>query len=123
MQSPSSLRTLGGESLYGLAKQEGSLIPLAEEPSIKEWQHWRIIRNRFPYDLAFSSHDLLLPKRVVADRKDLSRAEASELDWLLVSYIEDSYDMVMVNTLKRQSVPGHYHLHLVSYKPREEFQL
>jgi diadenosine tetraphosphate (Ap4A) HIT family hydrolase len=114
-----SLRTSAGERFYGQMKLSGKLVPLADEPSITEWEHWRLIDNRFPYAVALRKHHLLLPKRVVADRLDLTEDERTELVWLL-RQLSDDYDFVMENFPKRRSILSHYHLHLGEYYVHRE---
>lgn len=111
---PMSLRTSNGERKYQLAKQQGTLVLLADEEAIMEWSLWRIITNRFPYGIALKKHDLLLPIRAVPDRSDLTAAELAELTEIL-ALIAPQYDFVMENFPKRRSILAHYHLHLGEY--------
>jgi diadenosine tetraphosphate (Ap4A) HIT family hydrolase len=81
-------------------------------PSIVEYQYWRIIDNKFPYDTIAKVHHMLVPKRQFAKRSDMTKKERLELDTIIDFYIED-YDMYLQNTEKAQSVPSWYHLHLL----------
>ncbi len=112
---PMSLRTHAGEAHYAEQKTNNNLIPLADEASVLEYKHWRIIRNRFPYDAVLEEHDMLVPKRVVAERKDLTLEEARELTDILEE-MKNSYDFVMENFPRKRSILYHYHLHLGRYK-------
>lgn len=113
---PMSMRTAKGESDYQHAKTVGGLKLLSEEPSVREFEHWRIIENRFPYDSVLQTHHLLLPKRVVSDRFWLEANEVMELDEILTRLNEEgSYDFFTENFNKRRSIAIHYHLHLGKY--------
>lgn len=122
---PMSMRKAASEAAYQQAKVDKILVPLSAEPSIKEFDLWRVIANRFPYDIALAKHHLLLPKREVPDRFHLTKGEASELLTILLQFERDgSYDFVMDNFAKRRSILAHYHLHLGSYyATREEMSL
>lgn len=110
-----SLRSKMAELKYQQAKRNSQTVPLAEEPSIKEWQHWRLIANRFPYDIAYKQHDMLLPIREVGAWHNLTADEQAEF-WLIIdSYVEPQYDLWFVNTNKRRSILTHFHVHLATY--------
>ncbi len=111
---PISLRTIAGELLYQEARAEGSLIPLKDEPRIKEWQYWFLIVNRFPPTIAYKTAHLLLPKRIFKERSEMSFAEAHELDKIL-RQLQDSYDQLTMNFAKSRSVKDHFHYHLLEY--------
>lgn len=122
---PTSARSEHGERFYGQMKLAGKLIPLEQEPSIAEFAFWRIIDNRFPYDMIFKTHRMLLPIRVVAEYQDLNSDEVEELHKILQWMRENSdYDLVFENFPKRRSIHAHYHLHLASYHDdRSDFKL
>jgi diadenosine tetraphosphate (Ap4A) HIT family hydrolase len=116
---PASLRTRQGEQLYQDAKLDGTLKPLAEEPSIHETKYWRVIHNRFPYDEVFDLHDMLVPKRVFSLRSDMTLAEYIDLQNLIENYVEPTYQMIIDNTQHRRSILGHYHVHIATQKERQ----
>lgn len=113
---PMSLRTAESERYYQDQKLAGTLIPLADEPTIRAWTYWRIIENRFPYNVALAKHHLLLPIRAVPDRSDLKDEELAELVEI-IALVASEYDFVMENFPKRRSILAHYHLHLGEYYP------
>lgn len=117
LRAPVSLRTTRDELKYGKAKRVGGAgRPFLEEPRIREWKHWAIIDNDFPYSAAFKVHHMLIPKRVV-NQKNLNDQERNELDKILNELTrEDFYDCTLLNFPKKQSNRQHFHLHLLTYK-------
>jgi len=112
---PMSLRTAAGEYDYQMAKYKGTTKQLHEESVIKEWKHWLLIDNRFPYTVAFRVHRMLLPRRKVANLTELSLEEFTELLTILAGEINDEYDLWFVNTHKRRSILSHFHIHVATY--------
>lgn len=121
---PASLRKLESEKRYNYAKAEGTLKPLSLENVKHQWKHWKLIENRFPYDMCFQTHDLLIPKRLIADKSELFPRELKELDSIIHGYCQTNYDMVFENMNKRRSVMALFHLHAATYyKNRSDFSL
>lgn len=121
---PMSLRTAADEIAYQTAKATGQTRPLEEEPTIKEWKYFRLIKNRFPYTIAYKEHHMIVPKRKVCDLAELSLAEFQELLTLLAGEINDKYDLWFVNTTKRRSVHDLFHIHVASFvSDRKEIRL
>jgi hypothetical protein len=115
---PVTLRTYKDEIKYTAAKLNGELIPLHKEPRLREWKHWAIIDNAFPYSAVFKTHHLLLPKRVTTE-DGLTAAERKELPLILKELNnEGAYDCMMSNFTKKQSILQHYHMHLLSFKEK-----
>lgn len=118
---PMSLRTVETDQAYQNARRSRTTKPLELEPTLKIFNHWRIIDNRFPYDVAFSTHHLLVPKRTsVAQRWDLNDEERKEFEAILRDYIYQEYDLWFENCPKRRSVGGYYHIHIASYVELQE---
>jgi hypothetical protein len=114
---PMSARTAESEQAYQDAKVTGKTMPLELEPSLKQWVHWRMIDNRFPYDMIFSVHRMLLPKRAgVSDRWHLNKDEKEELEVILKEFVYPEFDMWFENCPKRRSVASMYHIHLGTYR-------
>jgi diadenosine tetraphosphate (Ap4A) HIT family hydrolase len=119
---PVSLRTPRDERRYQQARRTRPERDLTIEKPVKQWKHWYLLPNKFPYSSAFSKHDMLLPNRVVA-RSDLNKKEWDELGEIL-DELESSYDVVMMNFRSKQSVKNHFHIHLLVYKTkRKELKL
>ena len=111
---PVSLRTDFCEDVYKRSKASGQSRPLINEPRIKEWQHWALITNIFPYDSAFSVNHMLIPKRVVSE-EGLTTQERQELQAVLRE-LSSQYDCQMTNFISKQSIKDHYHIHLLKFK-------
>ncbi len=117
-QVPVSLRTKRDEIHYAKAKTSGRSKPLLEEDRLMEWKYWALIENEFPYSAAFKTHHMLIPKRVVDD-KNLSIDERIEMDSVL-NELSETYDCVLVNFRKKQSIRDHFHMHLLCYKDKRK---
>lgn len=116
---PVSLRKHKDEAQYHKAKKAGKAKkPLKDEKSIREWKLWKVIHNEFPYTAAFEVHHMLIPKRQTV-LSDLTREERDELTSIL-GELNDSYDCVMLNFQKKQSISNHLHLHLMTYKKKRK---
>ena len=82
---------------------------------IKEFRHWRIVNNLFPYDRIAKINHILIPKRHIVYKK-LNKLERKELELIKSGYIEKKYQLILQATQKRMSVPDHFHLHLIVLK-------
>lgn len=84
---------------------------------IREFKHWYIKQNNFPYDLIATVHDLLIPRRVFATLDDCTPAEWDEYRTIMRQLAaEKYYDIVLENFPKDRSIMKHLHLHLIVYK-------
>lgn len=122
---PGSGRTAKSEMVYQEAKKNGITKDLRTEPALQEWQYWRLIENRFPYDMIFDVHHLLIPLSGATDRDRLFQNEADELRDIIANMDRDNaYDALMDNFQGRRSVLGLYHIHLVTWhKNRADYRL
>ncbi|MBI2123885.1 MAG: hypothetical protein HYU04_01445 [Candidatus Wildermuthbacteria bacterium] len=112
------LRTQESEERYKKLIAAGYLTggcKLCEAPSVKDFTHWRIIRNDFPYDLIAKAHDMIVPRRHVMEH-DLSSQEKKEYDEIKTDHINATYTHIIEPTLGLKSIPGHFHLHLIVAK-------
>jgi len=116
---PRMWRTEETQLLYQTERQadvkSGNVCPLCNTKSIIEFDHWRIIPNRYPYDAIAKQHDMLIPLRHTSG-DDLSEDELTELNSLKHTVINDKYKYVMESLPKQKSIPGHWHLHLIDPK-------
>lgn len=117
LELPTSLRKKSTEQAYQDDKANGNTIPLDEEPAIQEFEKWRLIDNRYPYDAVFEKHHMLIPTE--GYHQTVRDADLHEILDLLAS----EYDFWFVNFPHRQSVKNLLHIHLVKHKPREEMSL
>lgn len=120
---PTSARRRASELAYQDAKTTGATVPLDQEEHIFDFDGWYMIENRYPYDMIFETHDMLLPRSGAATREELTLAEALELNTILAE-LNHNYDLYFENFSHRRSVMSLFHLHFARYhKDREGFQL
>ena len=87
---------------------------------VKEFEHWVILENEFPYDrVAKVSHLLSTKREIPLDWKFLNKEEKEEFKKIKEEYLKEHYDAIWENLPKGQTVPHHFHLHLIVLK-REE---
>jgi hypothetical protein len=84
--------------------------------SIRDFNYWRIIENRFPYDTIAKTHHLLVTKRKVPGHHLMNQYEATELDGLINNVLPQDYDMILLNFPQAQSVKDWLHFHLIIVK-------
>lgn len=116
---PMSGRRAEAELNYQCQKNLGGTIPLDQEPRLLQWKHWYLIANRFPYNMIFAEHDMLLPLRGFANRGEMSVAEFIEYNQI-IDELSNQYDLVFENFNHRRSVLGLFHIHLARYHPKRE---
>ena len=88
--------------------------------TVKEFEHWVIIPNKYPYDAIATVNHMITPKReVLFDWRLLTQEEEKELNILKETYLNENYDVVWENLPKGQTIPTQFHLHLLVLK-REE---
>ncbi len=86
---------------------------LGTAPAIAEWTYWKLIENQFPYDVIAEKHDLVVPKRKFAKKTEMNYDEIEEFAEKVRPYLVEHYDMEIRNYPKAQSVPDHYHIHVL----------
>jgi hypothetical protein len=89
--------------------------PLCEKPALREFTHFRIVNNNFPYDKIAAVHHMIVP-RVHLEEKDLTLEMYQELVYLKETYINDNYSHIIEALPKNKSIPNHFHLHVIEAK-------
>jgi diadenosine tetraphosphate (Ap4A) HIT family hydrolase len=116
------LRTEEGNRCYAEHKKaagpNAAQFSDIQERTIREFEHWYLIENLFPYDKIATVHHLLIPKREVAFGEPMLPGEEEEL-LRIKKELAPEYDAMTENFPRNQSVPGHFHLHLLVYKEIE----
>ena len=110
-----SLRKRISDEKYDEYQANGGLTgecPLCTAPVIKEFEHFKIITNIFPYDKVAEVNDMIITKRHVAER-GLNNAEQEELTEVKHGYVADNYEYIIESTHHTKSIPHHFHLHLI----------
>lgn len=97
--------------------QEHIYKPGERDTIVREYTHWYIIKNNFPYDAVATRHDMLVPKRVFGSLSDATAVERAEYEEI-ISALEDEkmYDCIIVNFSKERSVHKHFHTHLIVWE-------
>lgn len=114
-----SLRSLETEITYQnfLKKPKKTDCFLCRANSIRDFEHWKIVENEYPYDgVAVISHVLTTKKHKV--EKNFTKEEREELVEIKRE-LGNQYDMIIENGWQNQSIPEHYHLHLLILKQRK----
>lgn len=91
-----------------LAKRCG----ICNEKLIKDFKYWKIVDNRFPWNRIAEVHHMIIPKRHITYEK-LNKAEKEEYQKIRSKYLDKQYDLIAEATLKKKSIKGHLHLHLI----------
>ena len=81
---------------------------------VKEFEHWVILENRFPYDKIAQTHHMLAPKRHIAFEADLTLEERDEMIHIKQNELA-SYGFVLESVPRCSSIPDHFHTHLLKY--------
>lgn len=87
------------------------------EQVVREFTHWVIIENIYPYDLITKEHHLLIPRRVFSTMQECERHEWEEYKEIVNTLHEEGYySGILENFPKGRSIMKHLHLHLLVYK-------
>ena len=108
------LRTKKLQEFYLEYKKTAPYEALHKEPSIREWQYWRLINNRFPYNKLASAHALVVLKRDCSIFH-LTEDELNELWGVILTWADRIYDTSIVNFSSVRSVNHTPHVHLITY--------
>jgi hypothetical protein len=114
-----TFRTDRTEAKYDAFKASGMLLhscPLCNEKNtIKEFAHWRIVENAFPYDAVARVHHMLVSKRHVSTEQ-LTDEERLDFEEAKKGYVYDHYEFMIEPVPKQRSIPEHSHLHILIAK-------
>ena len=110
-------RTPELQKQYAEDRKNGSLqtCPLCTVEPKKEWEHWKIIENKYPYDRITKVHDMLVSKRHVKE-EDLTTEEKEEMFRIKKEYINPNYGYMFEPMIDNKSIPDHFHVHLIVEK-------
>ena len=112
------MRSNESEALYEEYKKQGGLdngCRLCEAPALQTFTHWKIVENKFPYDLIASKHDMLVPL-VHGTAQDITNDAWAELQQIRNDVINKHYDFWIEPTPHMRSIPNHMHIHVVVSK-------
>lgn len=111
-------RTEETHALYMARIDAGDLdevCRLCEAPTLHMLTHWRIVENKYPYDRVAAVHHMIIPMRHTSGN-DLTEEELTELDELKRGHLNEHYEFVVEALPRTKSIPGHFHLHLITSK-------
>lgn len=107
------------EAEYQRARQSGELVPINKETTLKEWDNWILVNNRFPHNKLVVTHLMVVLKRE-ASVWQLNKNELNELWYTILPWADTQYDFAKINFSAMRSVKGIPHIHLCTYK--EEYR-
>lgn len=110
-----SLRTPQLEAKYQRARLAGRLTPLWDVEPIREFKHFKLIKNDYPHDRIARVNNMLIPKRRIRYWWQLrwyERRELKKIDRLLAT----RYHCIKRNYPALISVPEIVHWHLYILK-------
>ena len=121
-----TLREEKDERAYAEARAAGTLPPCrycVVKNVVKEYEHFLVMENDFPYSRIAKINHMLSPKRHVASFYELNDAERLELEQIYVHMDRGTadgtlppYDQIIKNTTRNMTIPGHVHLHLIQFR-------
>jgi diadenosine tetraphosphate (Ap4A) HIT family hydrolase len=85
---------------------------------VREYTHFVVMKNDFPYTRVARDSHMLSPRRHVASIYDLTSDELAELHTIITAIEtgDGDYDQIIKSTFKNMSIPSHVHLHLIRFK-------
>ena len=113
-----SLRTEATEAKYTREKGDPKICPLCKgiEEVVENHKYWRIVKNKYPYDNAFSVSHMVVCLRHVETEAQLTDIERIELKMIKKIALRGlTYDMWIENAIPRRSVLPHLHYHLLQF--------
>lgn len=109
-----TLRKPESEEKYQEEKKNITSCPFCEKKHIHQWEHWKLMPNQYPYDLVAEKHDLLV---LNSHNSVPSEEEKKQLDSIKKMKFMNDYHCIIENLPQRQSISGHFHVHLMRYIP------
>lgn len=109
-----TLRKPESEERYQKEKKLIAECPFCVGESLHEWEYWKLMPNKYPYDAVAEKHDLLV---LNSHEKNARKDELEELESIKKMKFIADYHCLIENFPIRQSVPGHFHVHLIRYIP------
>jgi hypothetical protein len=99
-----SLRKPETEQRYQDDLKNGRGKSLWDEEIVYDDEDYRVVKNRYPYDLIATEHVMLLPKK-----PDMDKA----ISWATIYAMANSYTKIIYNLPKAQSVKNIIHVHII----------
>ena len=113
-----TLRTPETEAKYRaqkvIDKQQG-ICALCERKALRDFSHWKIVENIFPYDEIAKTHHMLVIKEHISEQ-DISMQAWKEFREIKKDFINSTYSFILENTSLATSIPTHFHFQLIVLK-------
>jgi diadenosine tetraphosphate (Ap4A) HIT family hydrolase len=123
-----TLREEADERAYAEARAAGTLPKCrycVVKNVVKEYEHFLVMVNDFPYTRVAKTSHMISPKRHVASFYEFTDAERAEFEKIYVELdrgVQDgslpAYDQIIKSTTHNMSIPGHVHLHLIQFRDK-----
>ena len=110
-----TLRLAKTENKYKNALKNGETKDLLTIEPLIEFEHFRIIPNKYPHDKIAKTHHLLIPKRRIDSWTKFNRKERKEFK-KLDGFLRHKYDSISQNYPSLLSVRDIVHWHLYILK-------
>jgi hypothetical protein len=89
----------------------------SEETILREFTHWVIIKNRFPYDNVAKVNDMLVSRRPIGRHYDGTQEEENEYHAILKLLAKEGYyDALIENFPRTKSIKKFAHTHLIQWR-------
>lgn len=120
MQNPRRKET---EEAYQQFKQQAAHNPdtlntfdFAQETILREYEHWLIIKNRFPYDGMTRRNDLLVSRTPLETLYHAPAAQQEEYHRIIQELAQEGlYDALIENFPRTKTVTRFVHIHLIQW--------
>ena len=112
------LRTPANVARYRARKKErGALdLDLRTLPVVRDFIHWVLVVNEFPYDKILSDHHLLVPRDYFEHDWEMPEYARKELQAVRMWAEEAGYDSLIENMPGNRTIKPQFHLHLVKWR-------
>lgn len=110
-----TMRLPKDEARYTQAKLNNDLVPLFNEPAIKDYKYWRIVNNRFSHTRIANVNHMIVLKRECNSLLKIRFFEWREL-LKIIWEIRHNYDNFAYNLPSMSSVKTIPHAHLYKFK-------
>ena len=96
--------------------EHGHSFDLTKEAVVREFDHWLIIENRFPYDNMTRINHLLVSREPLASVHTAAQMIKDEYDAIIAALANERvYDACIENFPSASTVRTHHHVHLVAW--------
>lgn len=109
-------RTSAMEASYQKARKDNDLVPLVDEPAVKDYHCWKLVKNRFPHDKLNSDHYLLVLKRPCEPYR-ISMHELEEMWKEILPELDKQFHYMKFNFGSLRSINNYVHLHICNHLP------